>query len=99
MLSERHARTIWNFSGTSHGKGPVAGIQAILKWTAADKIKQSKTAAKLTIQLFKHSTINITSLLTDVLQNHVENLGLQKLFKRVNKTPDITKYHHNELKD
>ena len=30
LLSERHVR-IWNFSATSHGKGPVDGSQATLK--------------------------------------------------------------------
>ena len=31
LLSERHVRLIWNFSATSHDKGPVDGSQATLK--------------------------------------------------------------------
>ena len=71
LLSERHVRIIWNFSATSHGKGPVDG----------SKTNQSKTVINATIQLFKHSTINVSSLLTDVLQHNVENPLLCKVLK------------------
>ena len=49
MLLERHVRTLWNFSATSHSKGPVDSIQATLKWTAADKVKRIETVINSTI--------------------------------------------------
>ena len=103
MLSERlNIRIIWNFSATSYGKGPADGMGATLKRTAAGKVKQHKTVINNLHEFYeavKHSTINVTCLSPDVLHNHVENLGLQKLFETANKIPDITKYHHIELKD
>ena len=81
MLLERHIRIIWNFSATSHSKGPVDGIRATLKLTAADKVKRSEIVINSTIQLFKHLTIKITSLLTDVFQHNVENPLLGKMLK------------------
>ena len=35
----------------------------------------------------------------DEFQLHVENLGLQKLFKSVQPIPDITKYHYIEFEN
>ena len=38
MLSEMcNIKIIWNFSATSHGKGPIDGVGATLNRTAADK--------------------------------------------------------------
>ena len=72
----------------------------LIRFTLIKKsVKRSETVINSTIQLFKHPTTSITSFLTDVLQNHVENSGLQKLFETANKTPYIKKYHHTKLKD
>ena len=57
------------------------GIHATLQWTVAEKVKQIKTVINATIQLFKHSTINVTSLSTDVLQHNVENPLFGKMLK------------------
>ena len=81
MLLERRVRIIWNLSATSGSKIPVDNIPATLKWTAVEKVRGSETAINSTIQLFKYSTINITSFLTDVLQHIVENPLCGKMLK------------------
>ena len=50
-----------------------------MKLTTADKVKQSETVINATIQLFRHSTIHVTSLSTDILQHNVENPLLGKM--------------------
>ena len=43
LLSERcGVKLIWNFSATSHGKGPVDGIGTALKRSATDLVKTRK---------------------------------------------------------
>lgn len=40
MISQKHEVSIcWNFSATSHGKGPVDGIGGCIKRTATTKVK------------------------------------------------------------
>ena len=44
MLSEMYnIKIIWNFSATSHGKGPVDGVGATLKRIAADKVRRHES--------------------------------------------------------
>ena len=43
MLSKKHNLSLtWNFSATSHGKGPVDGVSTTLKRQAMKKIQTCK---------------------------------------------------------
>ena len=97
MLSEMYnIKTIWNFSATSHGKGPVDGVGATLKITAADKVCRHESIITNLQDFYDaviHSSVKVNCMPVDEFQVHVENLGLQKLFESVQPIPDITKYH------
>ena len=103
MLSEMHnIKIIWNFSPTSHGKGPVDGVGATLKRMAADKVCRRESIIN-NLQDFcnavMHSSVKVTCMSVDEFQVHVENLGLQKLFESVQPIPDMTEYHYIEFEN
>ena len=97
MLSEMYnIKIIWNFSATSHGKGPVDGVGATLKIIAADKVCRHESIITNLQDFYDavmHSSVKVNCMPVDEFQVHVENLGLQKLFESVQPIPDITKYH------
>ena len=94
MLSEmRNIKIIWNFSATSHGKGPVDGVGATLKRMAADKVWRRESIINNHLDFCNavmHSSVKVTCMSVDEFQVHVENLGLQKLFESVQPIPDMT---------
>ena len=85
MLSEMcNIKIIWNFSATSHGKGPIDGVGATLNRTAADKDRRQESIINNLQDFYNavmHSSVKVTCIPVDEFQVHVENLGLQKLFE------------------
>ena len=87
MLSEIYSiKIIWNFNATSHGKGPVDGVAATLKRTAADKVRTPEsiiTSLQDFYNAVMHSSVKVNCIPVDEFQVHVENLGLQNLFESI----------------
>ena len=95
MLSERYGIQIsWNFSATSHGKGPVDGIGGCLKRSATEKVKTRQCVinyAKDFVHAVEGSKVAVTFISA---QNVTErSLNLTEIFENAEPIRGIAEYH------
>ena len=83
MLSKKYnVKLSWNFSATSHGKGPVDGAGATLKRHAMEKVQTHKVTINNVdefYQAIRDSNIKVTLINTTELQIY-SNKYLETLF-------------------
>eukprot|EP00112_Aurelia_sp_Birch-Aquarium-sp1_P019466 Seg4820.5 transcript_id=Seg4820.5/GoldUCD/mRNA.D3Y31 product="hypothetical protein" protein_id=Seg4820.5/GoldUCD/D3Y31 len=86
----------WNFSATSHGKGPVDGIGGCLKRIAMEKVKTRQCSinnAKEFCQAVEGSQIGITLISTADIYEKEESLHLKDVFTGEKQIKGIAGYH------
>lgn len=97
MLSERHGiRLFWNFSATSHGKGPVDGIGGSLKRIATEKVRSRQVTINNAIDFFKAvqgTRIATTLMRSEHVQDRAISLGLAELFADAKAIKGISEQH------
>ena len=90
MLSKKHnVKLSWNFSATSHSKGPVDGVGATLKRHAMEKVQTRKVTinnADEFYQAIRDSNIKVTLINTTELQIY-SNKYLETLFNNCTPIP------------
>ena len=84
MLSERNGIQIsWNFSATSHGKGPVDGIGGCLKRSATEKVKTRQCVindAKDFVHAVEGSKVAVTFISAQNVTERERSLSLTEIF-------------------
>eukprot|EP00112_Aurelia_sp_Birch-Aquarium-sp1_P023526 Seg7039.2 transcript_id=Seg7039.2/GoldUCD/mRNA.D3Y31 product="hypothetical protein" protein_id=Seg7039.2/GoldUCD/D3Y31 len=86
----------WNFSATSHGKGPVDGIGGCLKRIAMEKVKTRQCSinnAKEFCQAVEGSQIGITFISTADIYEKEESLHIKDVFTGAKQIKGIAGYH------
>ena len=88
MLSHRHnLKFCWNFSATSHGKGPVDGVGGFLKRMASEKVMSRLPIINNAVEFFhavQGSKVAATLMRTEHVGDKVITLGLPELFANAN---------------
>ena len=79
MLSEKknNVKLIWNFSGTSHGKGPVDGVGTALKIHAMEIVQTCKLTINNADEFYhavKECSIKVIMINTTKLQKYSVNI-------------------------
>ena len=99
MFSKKHdVMLTWNFSATSHGKGPVDGVGATLKRIAMEKVQTRKVVVNNADDFYhavKDGNIKVTMMNTTELQKY-SNKYLETLFSNTTSIPGISCYHYVE---
>ena len=99
MFSKKHdVKLTWNFSTTSHGKGPVDGVGATLKRIAMEKVQTRKVVVNNADDFYhavKDGNIKVTMMNTTELQKY-SNKYLETLFSNTTSIPGISCYHYVE---
>ena len=90
-------RIIWNFSATSHGKGPVDGVGAAVKRQAECKIRCRKSIIN-NVDDFYHAVcdlnnIDVVKISSLEIQQKVEELNLPHIFDNALAIPGISELH------
>ena len=102
MLSAKHnVKLSWNFSATSHGKGPIDGVGATLKRQAMEKVQTRKCVIKNTGEFFnavQGSNIKVTMINSTELEKYAKDY-LEKLFCNATPIQGISAYHFLEPTD
>ena len=97
-LSRKHnVRMIWNFSATSHGKGPVDGLGATVKREAGQKICTRQHNIN-NLDDFEKAVVNlksikITKISSEKVFEHAAQLELREFFENTLPVPMITQCH------
>ena len=95
MSKKHNVKLSWNFSATSHGKGPVNGVGATLKRHAMEKVQTSKVTINNVNEFYqavRDSNIKVTLINTTELQKY-SNKYLETLFSNSTLIPGITGLH------
>ena len=100
-LSEKHGKMIvWNFSATSHGKGPVDGVGAALKRIAANGVKTRKiNGAEDFHAAVKQSSVKTSLVTTTSIVERATSLNLDQLFEKAQPIKGIAQFHFIEPTD
>ena len=98
MLSKKYGVKLeWNFSATSHGKGPVDGIGGCLKRKATNKVKTRQCAINNVADFFKavnkESQIDVILITAEKVQARERSLGLPDLFANAAQIQGISQHH------
>ena len=97
MLSIKHDIPLsWNFSATSHGKGPVDGIGGCLKRIAMEKVKTRQCSinnAEEFCEAVQGSEIGTTFISTADIYEKEESLNLKDIFISAQQIKGIARYH------
>jgi hypothetical protein len=98
MLSKKYGVNLeWNFSATSHGKGPVDGIGGCLKRKATNRVKMRQCVINNATDFFKAvnegSQIVVTFITAEAVQAREKSLGLPDVFANAAQIQGISQYH------
>ena len=83
MPTKHNVKLPWKFSATSHGKGPIDGVGATLKWQAVEKVQTRKCIINNAKELFnavQRSNIKVTMI----------NYWIEKICKGLSKKNYLT---------
>ena len=93
-LSERYEIQLsWNFSATSHGKGPVDGIGECLKRSATEKVKTRQCV----VNDAKDLKFDVTFISVQDVIARERSLGLTEIFENAIPIRGIAEYHWVEI--
>ena len=104
LLSKKHdIDMIWNFSATSHGKGPVDGVGATVKREASQKTLTRRHAIN-NLDDFEMAALNvknikITRISEEEAYERAAQLDLKELFENTRAIPKITQCHFVKLEN
>ena len=82
LAGKHNVHIIWNFSATSHGKGPVDGVGAAVKRETANKIRTRQLNINNLDDFDKAvSNLRITKISSKEVLQCAENLKLMEIFE------------------
>ena len=104
LLSKKHdIDIIWNFSATSHGKGPVDGVGATVKREASQKTLTRRHAINnlddFEMAVLNLKNIKITKISEEEVYECAAQLDLKELFENARAIPKITQCHFIKLQN
>ena len=91
-----NVKLVWNFFATSHGKGPVDGVEATLKRIAADKVRSRQCIINGMadfIAAVGDSSITVTSRTIDAVKQRERELNLDDVFGEAKAVKGISDIH------
>lgn len=97
VLADQHnVQMMWNFSATSHGKGPVDGIGGTLKRMAAERVKNRQCIINNAYDFQKAvsgSSIEVTLISREEIQNPENERKLATIFAGAEPIKGIADFH------
>ena len=102
FLSKKHTITIqWNFSATSHGKGPVDGVGATVKREAWTKVRSRQNVINNLDEFVSAvsgiKNIIVTKIGAETFEQRSEDMKLTEQFEACPAIPGISESHFVEL--
>ena len=97
VVSDRYGIQLsWNFSATSHGKGPVDGIGGCLKRCATEKVTTRQCTindAQDFVKAVEGSKVDVTFISAQDVRERETSLALKMLFENAMPIRGIAEYH------